>query len=52
MAVPGSIDNPLSAGPNMLLHTPSALAVSSPKEILEELGFEVDESAPTISPGA
>jgi len=50
MAVPGSIDNPLSAGPNMLLHTPSALAVSSPKEILEELGFEVDESAPTISP--
>jgi DNA processing protein len=50
LAVPGSIDNPLSAGPNMLLHTPSALAVSSPKDILEELGFEVDESAPTISP--
>ncbi len=50
LAVPGSIDNPLSAGPNMLLHTPSALAVSSPKEILEELGFEADESAPSISP--
>jgi DNA processing protein len=50
LAVPGSIDNPLSEGPNMLLHTPSALAVSSGKDILEELGFEVDESAPTISP--
>ena len=50
LAVPGSIYNPLSDGPNMLLHTPSALAVSSPKDILEELGFEVSDSPPTISP--
>jgi DNA processing protein len=50
LAVPGSIDNPLSEGPNMLLHTPSALAINSPKDILEELGFEVSESPLTISP--
>jgi len=50
LAVPGSIYNPLSAGPNMLLHTPSALAVSSSKDILEELGFEAIEPVPKISP--
>jgi len=50
LAVPGSIDNPFSAGPNMLLHTPSALAVSSSKDILEELGLEASESPPVISP--
>jgi DNA processing protein len=50
LAVPGSIDNPLSAGPNMLLRAPSAVAVTCPKDILEELGFEVSEAPPKISP--
>jgi DNA processing protein len=50
LAVPGSINNPLSAGPNMLLRTPSATTITCSKDILEELGFEVNESLKAISP--
>ena len=50
LAVPGSINNPLSAGPNMLLRTPSATAVTCSRDILEELGFEVSDLPPKISP--
>jgi DNA processing protein len=50
LALPGAISNPLSAGPNMLLRTPSATAVTCSKDILEELGFEASESPPIISP--
>ncbi|MDR3558419.1 MAG: DNA-processing protein DprA [Candidatus Pacebacteria bacterium] len=50
LALPGSITNPLSAGPNMLLRTPSAIAVTCSNDILEELGFERRGSFPAISP--
>lgn len=51
LALPGSIDNPLSAGPNMLLHTPSAMAVTCSDDILKELGFEPrDPNGTVISP--
>jgi DNA processing protein len=50
LALPGAINNPLSAGPNMLLRTPSAIAITCSKDILEELGLEVSESLPIISP--
>src|ERR1035437_3403533 len=50
LALPGAINNPLSAGPNMLLRTPSAIAITCSKDILEELGLEVNESLSIISP--
>jgi len=50
LALPGSISNPLSAGPNMLLRTPSAIAITCSNDILEELGFEPRSSFPAISP--
>ena len=50
LAVPGSIDNPLSEGPNRLLHMHGSLAVTSAKDILEELGFEASDAPPTITP--
>ena len=50
LALPGAINNPLSAGPNMLLRTPSAIAITCSKDILEELGLEASESLPIISP--
>jgi DNA processing protein len=50
LALPGAINNPLSDGPNMLLRTPSATAVTCSKDILEELGLEANELPPLISP--
>jgi DNA processing protein len=50
LALPGAINNPLSDGPNMLLRTPSATAVTCSKDILEELGLEASELPPLISP--
>jgi DNA processing protein len=50
LALPGAINNPFSAGPNMLLRTPSAIAITCSKDILEELGLEASESLSIISP--
>jgi DNA processing protein len=50
LALPGAINNPLSAGPNMLLRTPSATAITCSKDILEELGLEASEASALISP--
>jgi DNA processing protein len=45
LAVPGSINNPLSAGPNMLLRTPTAAAITCAEDILAELGLEAHDPA-------
>lgn len=50
LALPGAIDSPLSAGPNMLLRTPSAVAITCSEDILQELGLELHEPSAAISP--
>jgi DNA processing protein len=50
LAVPGAIDNPMSAGPNMLLRTPSAAAVTCSEDILYELGIAPRGPEAAISP--
>ncbi|MDE2188117.1 MAG: DNA-protecting protein DprA [Patescibacteria group bacterium] len=50
MAVPGPINSPFSAGPNMLIKTPTAIPVTSSDDILVELGFEPRPIGEMISP--
>ena len=50
LAVPGSLDNPMSAGPNMLIRRNNAVLVRSAEDILHELGLEMREPSSVIPP--
>jgi len=46
MAVPGSIHSAYSVGPNNLIRTGSAMAITSASDVITELGFLAREAVP------